>query len=1371
EFLTRFRREAQATGKLNHVNIVIAYNVGEEAGTHYYAMEYCEGETLDRILKRDKVLTWDKAVAVVMQVARGLQHAHDHGIIHRDIKPANIFVCKPLGPSRDREGADVPLADARGSEDLFAEGFVAKILDLGLSKNIEGGEQSFYTQTGVALGTPHYISPEQAKGEKGIDGRTDIYSLGATFYHLVTGQTPFQGSTAAIIMMKHLSEELPNPQDINPDIPDGVVQIIQKMMAKDPADRYANCKELLDDLEMVIDGKTPSSQAIDAGKSSVAVARAPRRTAPAPRKTAGPLPPVGARQQQPVAERRRTGHHAADAVPMQQVPAAAPASKRNVYIAAGVLGLGAITFIAALAFSGKQDTGKSDTTKTPPDTRTVTPDTGTAKVEPVVAKAEALPKEMSLDLGCGVKMDFLLVPPGEFMMGGPRKSAAEWQGNEGPIHKVTITKPYYIGKYPVTVAQFAAFVNTTKYQTDCEKGDKRGWSVKDGRWGQRTGVNWRNPGFEQTPDHPVVLVSWDDTQAFVAWASKQTGRDVRLPSEAQWEWAARGPKSLEYPFGEKWDGLKVNHCDVALKNSGWPEGGGSNDNDGYAFTSPVGKFSNASWCGAFDMSGNLWQWVQDWEADYSGVAQVDPQGPANGQRRVVRGGSWGYAPEYCRAAVRGCYRPGNRSTDDGFRCALDLPGGGAPVAVPSQATNQKPETGVTDAWVKMVQAQPAEKQVEEVVKKLKELNPGYDGKEKHRSENGQVTDLEFTTERVTDISPVRALMGLTNFNVGQRGQRSSLKDLSPLKGLQLTMLSLYDCPVEDLGPLKGMPLIMIVANSTLISDLSPLAGMPLKSLFIAKTNVSDLTPLHGMPLSSLWVDHTKVSDLSALRGMPLKSLGCDFVPERDAAILRSIKTLEKINDMPVAEFWKKYPDAGAPKPEAGNVDDPERWKNAINLLPLIDSPKDSVEGTWTWRAVGLVSDARPNARVEIPYRPPDEYDFRVTFVRQEGNDAVGLLVSKAGRAFIWAMGNWENRIFVLSSVNGAPSNTNPTAVTVPKCLENGRAYTAVVEVRNKRVKAYLDGKLITQWETDYHDLTCPVPRRDATLVGLNTFKSPTLFQRVEVLEVTGKGTFTRPDDPAAKEAERKRSAAAAKPDAGALPKELSLDLGGGVKMEFVLVPAGEFDMGNDSIENAKPKHHVKITQPFYMGKSEVTQAQYQQVAGTNPTHIAGAGPTFPVDSVSWEDAQAFCKKLTALVGKTAKLPTEAQWEFACRAGTGTEYNAGQGEGALNEAGWHSGNSQNKTHPVGQKKPNAWGFFDMHGNVAEWCEDGNMPGYYGNSPVADPVAPAANDRNRFARGGSFRTDVLGCRSAARGCHGQRDQNNDIGFRVVVPAQVP
>ncbi|MCY3017500.1 MAG: SUMF1/EgtB/PvdO family nonheme iron enzyme [Planctomycetota bacterium] len=899
EFLTRFRREAQATGKLNHVNIVMAYNVGEDAGTHYYAMEYCEGETLDQILKRDKVIPWDAATGVIIQVARGLKHAHDHSLIHRDIKPANIFICKPMGLP---EGAQA---------ETFAEGFVAKILDLGLSKSIEGGEQSFYTQTGVALGTPHYISPEQAKGEKGIDGRTDIYSLGATFYHLVTGQTPFSGTTAGVIMAKHLTDELTNPQDINPDIPDGVAQVIARMMAKEPADRYASCKELLDDLGLVIDGKMPSSQAIDVGKSSVAVARAPRRAVTAPRKTGGPLPPVGTRQQQPVAERRRTGRHAADDVPMQEVPAAAPASRRNVYIAAGVLGIGLITFIAALVFSGKQDVGKPDTTPAPPDTHTVTPDAGTPKVEPVVAKPEprtwplhdgkepiadyakrvGLPATETLDLGGGVKMEFVLVPAGKFVMGTMTERDHGHQSRQGPAHEVTISKPFYMGKYEVTVGEFRAFANGARYQTDAEKCGK-GTTDKDQ---EVSGINWRTPGFLQDETHPVCVVSWNDAQAFCRWATgvaqpSKLRYVVRLPTEAEWEYACRAGTTTRFYSGDK--------DDKAMSETMWHDG-----NSGL-MPHPVGKKTPNAW-GLYDMLGNVWEWCEDGLSDdyYWESPPVDPTGPLTAERRVVRGGSWNRGSWFSRSASRGGQYAYMRSAVQGFRPIL----GPAPRAAGSQietATSKADTRTVGDAWVKSVQALSAEKQVEEVVKKLTELNPGYGGS--HASwviDKAAVVMFRSGPGPVVNISPVRALPSLTELSFDE----TRVSDLAALKGMRLSLLKFNMTPVRDLTPLKDMRLTSVDCHETRVNDLSPLAGMPLTHLNCIWTDVGDLSPLRGAPLVVFSCNRYNL-DLSPLRDSPLRKVKCYGDPERYGAILRSIKTLETINDMPVAEFWKQYPD-------------------------------------------------------------------------------------------------------------------------------------------------------------------------------------------------------------------------------------------------------------------------------------------------------------------------------------------------------------------------------------------------------------------------------------------------------------------------------
>jgi hypothetical protein len=262
DFIARFRREAEAASKLRHDNIVGAYETGLELGYCFYVMEYCDGEPLDKKLRREGKLAWIQATKLMMQAARGLHYAHSHGIIHRDIKPANIMVT--------REG-------------------VAKILDLGLSKNVTEKGGSFTTVTGAVMGTPHYIAPEQANAEP-TDARADIYSLGATLYHLVTGTTPFTGTTPVEILYKQVHAQLPNPQDANEDLPDTLVHVIRKMMAKDPRDRYPDCDACLLDLEEVVAGRSPSTNILEPAKSAVALLRVrpPRKRTTVRRSSAEP---------------------------------------------------------------------------------------------------------------------------------------------------------------------------------------------------------------------------------------------------------------------------------------------------------------------------------------------------------------------------------------------------------------------------------------------------------------------------------------------------------------------------------------------------------------------------------------------------------------------------------------------------------------------------------------------------------------------------------------------------------------------------------------------------------------------------------------------------------------------------------------------------------------------------------------------------------------------------------------------------------------------------------------------------------------------------------------------------------------------------
>ena len=229
EYVERFYKEGQAAAKLNHPNIVQAFDVGEAGGYNYFVMEYVEGKTLYDDLSAGKVFSEKEAVEIVVQVAHALAHAHSCGLIHRDVKPKNIMI---------------------------GTAGTVKLADMGLARETADIEAA-QSEAGKAYGTPYYIAPEQIRGEIDIDGRCDIYGLGATFYHMVTGRVPFMAENPSDVMRKHLREKLVPPDHINTSLSAGISEVIEIMMAKNKKNRYTNIEELLIDLEAIRDGKPP----------------------------------------------------------------------------------------------------------------------------------------------------------------------------------------------------------------------------------------------------------------------------------------------------------------------------------------------------------------------------------------------------------------------------------------------------------------------------------------------------------------------------------------------------------------------------------------------------------------------------------------------------------------------------------------------------------------------------------------------------------------------------------------------------------------------------------------------------------------------------------------------------------------------------------------------------------------------------------------------------------------------------------------------------------------------------------------------------------------------------------------------------------
>jgi formylglycine-generating enzyme required for sulfatase activity len=227
----------------------------------------------------------------------------------------------------------------------------------------------------------------------------------------------------------------------------------------------------------------------------------------------------------------------------------------------------------------------------------------------------------------------------------------------------------------------------------------------------------------------------------------------------------------------------------------------------------------------------------------------------------------------------------------------------------------------------------------------------------------------------------------------------------------------------------------------------------------------------------------------------------------------------------------------------------------------------------------------------------------------------------------------------------------------------------------------------------------------------------------------------------------------------------SVNLGNDVKLETINLSGGEFTMGGDRYDFERPLHQVRLS-PFAIGKTEVTQAQWKAVMGGNPSRFQGDDR--PVETVSWDDVNEFTKRLSQKTGLQFRLPTEAEWEYAARAGSPAEYSFGDDEKELGDYAWFYGNSGNTTHPVGRKKPNRFGLFDMNGNVWEWCSDWFSDSYYAEchrqGTVVDPPGPGTGS-SRVFRGGGWINGAVICRSALRNYDAPGDRLDDLGFRLV------
>ncbi len=867
--LKRFHREVEAAAKLRHPNIVATDDADEAKGTHFLVMEYVDGDDLSALVKKHGPLPVEQAVRCIIQAARGLEFAHEQGVIHRDIKPANLLI------------------DAKGT---------VKILDMGLAR-IEGAvggssEGAGLTSTGTIMGTVDYMSPEQAMDTKHADARSDIYSLGCSLYYLLTGKVVYDGDTIMKKLMAHQHGAIPELGDalrrlgLRPD-PDGAAAgrdgvptydaldtVFRRMVAKRPEDRPQTMTQVMAELERCLSGGSPTIaiqpnsntttsgvgsgnelqdflRQISGEESSSATSAAPAGSkgtavAPSSGEAETMISSPGEGGADPRTDQSLTIERSGEPMGVSPrtvrglTPSGSPSHRMKLWfgsIAAVVVVLLAIVFVMR---------GKSGT-------------------QPLEITDELIEVTIG-DTGRvvqGVTAQDLRLPLGEHVLHVKRDDLAF----DTEAFEVTPGE-----NVPIKVERVGRRVRAMQGSTLL--GHKESRRPKD-----------KAPASPALPDFALEFDGSRNSKVDVPFLRLRRG----------------GPLTLEAYFTPTVDritnvnqllGFQFNSLYISTETQNWQlvwQHGGQNVVSSQS--GPFVKGRRVHVAGVIE-DGEARLFV-DGKLSFSSPVKFDPQSAQLELTDLQIGAGFEGLIDTVRISKAARYRsdffPANSFQPDQATVALyDFTEGNGNELKDSSGNNHhgkivgakwvKADGSALFAsndpkfqkWAKEVAAMPAEKQVAAVSQKLIELNPGFDGKLDHSTiENGNVIELSFRTHAVTNISPVRALPKLKSLACDGIGGSGLLRDLTPLAGLKLTSLGVQGTQVTDLSPLRGMPLEILTVYDTPLFDVSPLVdckNLISLGLNVTKVTAAGLEHLRSLAnLTSLDVRNTKVTAASVAK--------------------------------------------------------------------------------------------------------------------------------------------------------------------------------------------------------------------------------------------------------------------------------------------------------------------------------------------------------------------------------------------------------------------------------------------------------------------------------------------------------------------------